>query len=55
MNVIFRAAGPDFKKGYVKAKTFQNVNIYPLLSHLLGISPSPCDGKLENVADLLAE
>ena len=54
MNVLFRAAGPDFKKGYKRATTFQNVNIYPLLTHLLGIAPSACDGKLENVADLLA-
>lgn len=55
MNVIFRAAGPDFKKGYVKEKIFHNVNVYPLLAHLLGVKPSPCDGQLENVADLLAQ
>ena len=55
MNVLFRAAGPDFKKGYKRERTFQNVNVYPLLAHLLGITPSPCDGNIENVADLLAE
>ncbi len=55
MNVLFRAAGPDFKNGYVRENAFQNVNIYPLLAHLLGVTPSPCDGKLENVADMLAE
>lgn len=55
MNVLFRAAGPDFKKGYKREKTFQNVNVYPLLAHLLGITPSPCDGNIENVADLLAK
>ena len=55
MNVIFRAAGPDFKKGYKREKVFQNVNVYPLLAHLLGITPADCDGRLENVEDLLAE
>lgn len=55
MNVIFRAAGPDFKKGYKREKVFQNVNVYPLLAHLLGITPAECDGRLDNVEDLLAE
>ena len=55
MNVIFCAAGPDFKKGYKRQATFPNVDVYPLLAHLLGITPSPCDGKLEDVEDLLAK
>ena len=53
MNVIFRAVGPDFKKGYQKEKTFKNVNVYPLLNHLLGTTPAKCDGNLEEVSDLL--
>lgn len=53
MNVPFRAAGPDFKQGYAKQNTFRNVCVYPLLSKLLGISPAPNDGNLNDVADLL--
>ena len=45
MNVIFRAVGPDFKSGYTKEETFKNVNVYPLLNHLLGTTPAPCDGR----------
>lgn len=53
MRVIFRACGPDFKKGYV-SKGFVNVDIYPLLCHLLGIVPAPTDGKWERVKDLVS-
>ena len=53
MNVIFRAAGPDFKRGYVKSGTFDNTAVYPTLCRLLGIEPAQCDGKV--AADLLAE
>jgi len=52
MRPIFRAEGPDFKKGY-KAQPFRNVSIYPLVCHLLGIEPAPCDGDLEEVKQLL--
>ena len=53
MQVGFRALGPDFKVGYEKQDRFRNVCIYPLLCHLLGVSPSPNDGSLDEVADLL--
>ena len=53
MNVIFRAVGPDFKSGYTKEETFKNVNVYPLLNHLLGTTPAPCDGNVDEVKDLL--
>ncbi len=53
MQVGFRAVGPDFKVGYEKQDRFRNVCIYPLLCHLLGVSPSPNDGSLDEVADLL--
>lgn len=53
MHVMFRAMGPDFKQGYVKADRFPNTSIYPLLAHLLGVKPSPCDGTIEPVLDLL--
>lgn len=52
MQVMFRACGPDFKKGY-KSKGFVNVDIYPLLAQLLGITPAKTDGEMERVQDLL--
>jgi len=54
MQVGFRAVGPDFKQGYVKPDRLPNVSIYPLLCHLLGITPSPCDGSLDDCRDMLA-
>ena len=53
MQVGFRAIGPDFKVGYEKKERFRNVCIYPLLCYLLGVTPSPNDGSLEEVNDLL--
>lgn len=53
MHVNFRAIGPDFKNGYVKEDIFQNTCIYPLVCHLLGLTPVPVDGCLEDVEDVL--
>ena len=53
MQVGFRAIGPDFKVGYEKPDRFRNVCIYPLLCYLLGVTPSPNDGSLDEVRDLL--
>lgn len=53
MQVLFRAIGPDFKQHYVKPTLFQNIDIYPLVCHLLGIEPAPVDGSLSEVEDML--
>lgn len=53
MQVVFRACGPDFKKGYAAPRKFVNVDIYPLLAHLLGIVPQQTDGQFERVEGLL--
>ena len=53
MQVGFRAIGPDFKVGYEKPDRFRNVCVYPLLCYLLGVTPSPNDGTLDEVRDLL--
>lgn len=53
MLVGFRAIGPDFKSGYTKPEKFRNVDVYPLLAHLLGVVPAPCDGNLNEVQDML--
>lgn len=43
MRALFVASGPAFRRG-VKLKPFDNVHVYPLLAHLLGIAPAPNDG-----------
>lgn len=53
LQVIFRAIGPHFKQSYVKPDLFQNVCVYPLICHLLGIVPAEVDGSVETVSDLL--
>ena len=52
MHVIFKACGPDFKKGY-KQPDFYNVDIYPLLCNLLGIKPAKNDGDIKRVKGML--
>ncbi len=53
MLVGFRAIGPDFKSGFTKPQKFRNVDVYPLVAHLLGVVPAPCDGNLNEVLDML--
>lgn len=53
MLVGFRAIGPDFKQGHTHPGYFRNVDIYPLLCHLLGIEPAPNDGDLSEIIDML--
>jgi alkaline phosphatase D len=50
MKAIFYAAGPDIRSG-VKLPPFENVNVYPLIAHILGLDianlkTGPIDGKL---------
>jgi len=52
MHGIFFATGPAFKKGYV-APTFENVDIYTLIAHILGLKPAPTDGRFEDVKGML--
>lgn len=59
MMVAFRAVGPDFKVNYQAPYTegeqssFRNIDLYPLLCHLLGVKPEPVDGKLERIQKIL--
>ena len=59
MMVAFRAIGPDFKENYDAPYTegekssFRNIDLYPLLCHLLGIKPAPVDGKLDRIQKIL--
>jgi ectonucleotide pyrophosphatase/phosphodiesterase family protein 7 len=52
MGASFIAAGPAFRHGYTSAP-FQNIHVYDLLCHLLGIRPAPNDGSLDLTRVLL--
>jgi len=52
MRAIFLARGPSFRRGAV-VPPFENVHLYPLLAHLLGIRPAPADGRLDSLPQLL--
>jgi len=52
MAALFIARGPDFRRHKVHAP-FDNVDVYPLLAKLLGVTPEPNDGRLPEVADML--
>ena len=49
MRALFVARGPAFRQG-AEIPAFDNVDVYPLLARLLGITPAPNDG---NIAPLL--
>jgi alkaline phosphatase D len=52
MHAIFYAKGPAFKVNK-KVKTFQNVSVYPLIAHILGLQIGEIDGKLSDVKSAL--
>ncbi len=53
MRAIFLASGPAFRDGLV-IEPFQNIHIYALLAHVLGLKPAPNDGRLDSVGAMLA-
>ena len=52
MRAFFVASGPDFIPG-VALPAFDNVDVYPLLAHLLRIPPAPNDGTLDTFTPAL--
>jgi len=52
MRALFIAHGPAFRHG-LNVPEFENVNVYPLLAHLLGIKPEKNDGDLKVTQDML--
>ncbi len=54
MHPIFIAHGPAFKKNY-KIPSFKNVDIYPLMCHVLGVKAAVNNGTLANVLPMLVE
>lgn len=54
MHAIFYATGPAFKKNHLHP-TFNNVDLYPLMAHILGLVPAEVDGEFDNVFGMLKE
>ena len=52
MRALFLAHGPAFREHSVVPE-FPNVDVYPLMAHLLGIQPQPNDGHYDAVKDML--
>ena len=53
MRALFIAHGPAFRTG-LTVDPFENVHLYPLMTHLLGLDPAPNDGSLDAVRAFLA-
>jgi len=54
MNTIFYAEGPAFKENY-SSTPFSNVEVYGIVSHILGLEPAETDGDLEKVRHIFKE
>lgn len=54
MRAVFFAEGPDIRRG-VKLKPFENVNVYPLIAQILGLTTMPVDGKLSTLQRVLVK
>jgi predicted AlkP superfamily pyrophosphatase or phosphodiesterase len=54
MQATFIATGPLFKKN-IRAKAFENIEIYGLLSCALGIKPAKTDGDIKRVQGFLTQ
>jgi len=54
MKASFFAAGPDIVEGKTVAP-FENVNLYPWLAHMLGLTPPKNDGSLNVLAGTLRD
>lgn len=53
MGGIFYAVGNKIKKGY-KVPIFENVNVFPLITNILGVSnPDDIDGKFEVLQEII--
>jgi hypothetical protein len=54
MHPIFFAFGPAFRR-LDRAKAFRNVDLYPLMSHLLRLPVRLTNGSFDNVKHILVE
>lgn len=49
---FFMAHGPAFRVGY-QGDVFDNVDLFPLICKIIGLTPTPNNGSLSNVFHLL--
>jgi predicted AlkP superfamily pyrophosphatase or phosphodiesterase len=54
MRALFIARGPAFARGAV-VPPFQNIHIYDLVAHILGLTPAANDGSLDSIRAVLAK
>jgi predicted AlkP superfamily pyrophosphatase or phosphodiesterase len=52
MQALFVAHGPAFRQG-ATVPSFPNVDVYPLMAHLLGLPPAANDGDYQAVQDMV--
>lgn len=52
MHPFLAAQGPAFRKGY-KMSSFNSVDLYPLMCHLVGVLPEPNNGSFAHVRCML--
>ncbi|XP_076466521.1 ectonucleotide pyrophosphatase/phosphodiesterase family member 5-like [Babylonia areolata] len=51
---FFMAKGPAFRSGVRDAEPFHMVDVYPLMCHILGLTPAPNNGSLGRAAHILS-
>ncbi len=54
MRAIFYAEGPDIRSG-VELKPFENINLYPFITEILGLEHPPVDGSVSVLSTALKE
>ncbi len=52
MHAIFYAMGPSFKSGYSQP-IFSNLDIYPLIAHILDLKPAKTSGRMKKIKNML--
>jgi predicted AlkP superfamily pyrophosphatase or phosphodiesterase len=52
MHAIFYAVGPDIRPGS-RLPAFENIDVYPLIANILGLSIGPIDGSLAPLRSIL--
>ena len=53
MRPLFIAYGPSFRSGFTLSNRFENVDLYPLMSYILGFKPHANNGTFEKVKAVL--
>jgi len=54
MRALFLARGPAFARGAV-VPPFQNIHVYDLVAHILGLTPAANDGSLDSTKAVLSK